>query len=133
MPGNLHVRFGEGDEETCPGNGVKRFIPTLHFCGNASTSAGAEDGKSQAWVVLEIAYPPRRSSRSAQRGGLFQISDARNSRGVDVEKAGIRGANWQGSGRKAPIPHFRPTAIEPRGSTPSRLWLVDAKRCRWKR
>jgi hypothetical protein len=29
MPGNLHVRFGEGDEETCPGNGVKRFIPTL--------------------------------------------------------------------------------------------------------
>src|SRR5271156_22963 len=29
MPGNLHVRFGEGGEETCPGNGVKRFIPTL--------------------------------------------------------------------------------------------------------
>ena len=29
MQGNLHVRFGEGDEETCPGNGIKRFIPTL--------------------------------------------------------------------------------------------------------
>src|SRR5271154_3492691 len=31
MQGNLHVRFGEGDEETCPGNGVKRFIPTPPF------------------------------------------------------------------------------------------------------
>ena len=29
MLGNLHVRFGAGDEETCPGNGVRRFIPTL--------------------------------------------------------------------------------------------------------
>ena len=29
MPGNLHVRFGEGDEETCPGDGARRFIPTL--------------------------------------------------------------------------------------------------------
>ena len=29
MLGNLHVRFGEGDEETCPGNETRRFIPTL--------------------------------------------------------------------------------------------------------
>ena len=29
MLGNLHVRFGERDEETCPGNGARRFIPTL--------------------------------------------------------------------------------------------------------
>ena len=29
MQGNLHVRFGEGDEETYPSNGAKRFIPTL--------------------------------------------------------------------------------------------------------
>jgi len=29
MRGNLHVRFGEGDEETCLGNKVRRFIPTL--------------------------------------------------------------------------------------------------------
>ena len=29
MRGNSHVRFGAGDEETCPGNGVRRFIPTL--------------------------------------------------------------------------------------------------------
>ena len=34
MPGNLHVRFGEGDAETCPGNGVKRFIPTLRPVGH---------------------------------------------------------------------------------------------------
>jgi len=29
MQGNLHVRFGAGDEETCPGDGARRFIPTL--------------------------------------------------------------------------------------------------------
>jgi hypothetical protein len=28
MLGNSHVRFGEGDGETCLGNGVKRLIPT---------------------------------------------------------------------------------------------------------
>lgn len=29
MQGNLHVRFGAGDEETCPGDRARRFIPTL--------------------------------------------------------------------------------------------------------
>jgi hypothetical protein len=29
MRGNSHVRFGVGDEETYPGNGARRFIPTL--------------------------------------------------------------------------------------------------------
>jgi hypothetical protein len=29
MRGNSHVRFGAGDEETCLGNGVRRFIPIL--------------------------------------------------------------------------------------------------------
>ena len=29
MRGNSHVRFGAGDEETCLGNGARRFIPTL--------------------------------------------------------------------------------------------------------
>jgi hypothetical protein len=28
MLGNSHVRFGEGDEETYPGNGARRLIPT---------------------------------------------------------------------------------------------------------
>lgn len=28
MLGNSHVRFGEGDEKTCPGNGARRLIPT---------------------------------------------------------------------------------------------------------
>ena len=27
--GNSHVRFGAGAEETWPGNGARRFIPTL--------------------------------------------------------------------------------------------------------
>src|SRR5216683_4538440 len=29
MRGNSHVRFGAGDEETCPGDGARRFSPTL--------------------------------------------------------------------------------------------------------
>ena len=29
MRGNSHVRFGAGDEGTCLGDGVRRFIPTL--------------------------------------------------------------------------------------------------------
>ncbi len=29
MRGNSHVRFGAGDEETCLGDGARRFIPTL--------------------------------------------------------------------------------------------------------
>ena len=29
MRANSHVRFGAGDEETCLGNGARRFIPTL--------------------------------------------------------------------------------------------------------
>jgi hypothetical protein len=32
MQGNLHVRFGEGDEEAYPGDGARRFIPTLPAC-----------------------------------------------------------------------------------------------------
>ena len=36
MRGNSHVRFGAGDEETCPGNGVRRFIPTLPKTGAKS-------------------------------------------------------------------------------------------------
>jgi hypothetical protein len=35
MRGNSHVRFGAGDEETCLGNGVRRFIPTLPKTGAA--------------------------------------------------------------------------------------------------
>lgn len=35
MQGNPHVRFGEGDEETYPGDGARRFIPTLPKTGAA--------------------------------------------------------------------------------------------------
>jgi hypothetical protein len=31
MQGNLHVRFGERDEETCHREVAERFIPTLHL------------------------------------------------------------------------------------------------------
>jgi hypothetical protein len=31
MQGNLHVRFGEGDEETFHREVEERFIPTLHL------------------------------------------------------------------------------------------------------
>jgi hypothetical protein len=39
MQGNLHVRFGERDDETDPSNGARRIISTLH---------------------IDIAVPPRR-------------------------------------------------------------------------
>ena len=35
MRGNSHVRFGAGDAETCLGDGVRRFIPTLPDTGTA--------------------------------------------------------------------------------------------------
>lgn len=41
MQGNLHVRFGERDEETYPGNGARRFIPTLPVCGQHENRAVA--------------------------------------------------------------------------------------------
>lgn len=39
MQGNLHVRFGEGDEETCSGNGARRFIPTLPRLATADSNS----------------------------------------------------------------------------------------------
>jgi RNA-directed DNA polymerase len=49
MRGNSHVRFGAGDEETCPGNGARRFIPTLPKTGTAlSLSAAATSAKGAA-------------------------------------------------------------------------------------
>jgi hypothetical protein len=51
MRGNSHVRFGAGDEETCPGNGARRFIPTLpensaalSLYGAAANTAGSGSG-----------------------------------------------------------------------------------------
>ena len=41
MRGNSHVRFGAGDEETCPGNGARRFIPTLPGPARSFPSWGA--------------------------------------------------------------------------------------------
>lgn len=44
MRGNSHVRFGAGDEETCLGNGARRFIPTLpepHSALSLSLAGGA--------------------------------------------------------------------------------------------
>ena len=50
MRGNSHVRFGAGDEETCLGNGVRRFIPTLQI----------------PPLALSLSAPPR--AREAGRG-----------------------------------------------------------------
>jgi hypothetical protein len=41
MLGNLHVRFGAGDEETCLGDEVRRFIPTLP---KSSAALSLEEG-----------------------------------------------------------------------------------------
>lgn len=39
MQRNSHVRFGERDEETCPGNGIRHFVPILRVI--AGTNPGA--------------------------------------------------------------------------------------------
>jgi hypothetical protein len=54
MQENLHVPFGEGDEETCPGNGVKRFIPTQrapHQAGSMPAGAG-HAARALGWGCL---------------------------------------------------------------------------------
>jgi hypothetical protein len=50
MRGNSHVRFGAGDEETCLGNGARRFIPTLPKRGAALclSSKARDQGKGSA-------------------------------------------------------------------------------------
>ncbi len=51
MRGNSHVRFGAGDEETCLGNGARRFIPTL------------PDGPAELSLSnLAVPRPPRHRS-----------------------------------------------------------------------
>ena len=52
MRGNSHVRFGAGDEETCLGDGARRFIPTLpESPSRLSLSGAAVVGESAAAVL----------------------------------------------------------------------------------
>ena len=62
MPGNLHVRFGVGDEETCPSDGIKRFIPTLR----------AEVTAHTVWEVRPPdRAPPRSENPQRCRSSIF--------------------------------------------------------------
>jgi hypothetical protein len=54
MRGNSHVRFGVGDEETCPGNGVRRFIPTLPKNRSALSLSGALRGLPAEGVGRDV-------------------------------------------------------------------------------
>ena len=63
MRGNSHVRFGAGDEETCLGNGARRFIPTLPEKTRPSlTLAGASD--------QDAAASNARKARDCSRSGF---------------------------------------------------------------
>ena len=64
MQGNLHVRFGEGDEETCPSNGIKRFIPTLRLSEKERVRRRAPDPLSELSEdhLLESSSPLSRTS-----------------------------------------------------------------------
>ena len=58
MRGNSHVRFGAGDEETCPGDGARRFIPTLPESPPDSHSSGVSAIASPA--MLNTSAPAAR-------------------------------------------------------------------------
>ena len=63
MPGNLHVRFGERGEETCPGNGARRFIPTLQD-GAAGCAKKRKEAELKA-LRLPAPVPRRQAARSS--------------------------------------------------------------------
>lgn len=53
MLGNLHVRFGAGDEETCLGDEARRFIPTLP----ANPLPSSSQASPSAGIVGDAAFP----------------------------------------------------------------------------
>lgn len=59
MQGNLHVRFGAGDEETCLGNGARRFIPTLPENPVCTLTLGALRGVPAEGGVPATSAPAR--------------------------------------------------------------------------
>lgn len=76
MQGNLHVRFGEGDGETCSGNGARRFIPTLPRK-NPSRSHSLSRLRRQPWKIgiRDLQNKPtngiaRDGSRTRQRADI---------------------------------------------------------------
>ena len=79
----------------------------LNSPGNEWTSAGAEAGKSRAWVAFEIVYPPRRNPRIAGGDGLLHVGDGRNPPANASGKAGIDGENWLRLRPHTRIPVFR--------------------------
>ncbi len=59
MRGNSHVRFGAGDEETCLGDGARRFIPTL---------PGSAAGLSLSYLTAGT-IPMRLTGNGARQAG----------------------------------------------------------------
>ncbi len=88
MRGNSHVRFGAGDEETCLGEGARRFIPTLPEnpsalslsgrCGVSPQKKSAETTGSAAGegLLLQMAVWLRKRSASWEFGS--------RQRGIDL-------------------------------------------------
>lgn len=68
MQGNLHVRFGERDEETCPGNGARRFIPTPRV--RASPPARSSGMAHRATVLARPAPDPSPDDRPSPMRSL---------------------------------------------------------------
>ena len=83
MQGNLHVRFGEGDEETCSGNGARRFIPTLPREQNPALAPELGSATSNLGTSFRTRGSPRacqhsRHLRHASRGELKISSFAKS-------------------------------------------------------
>ena len=90
MRGNSHVRFGVGDEETCPGNGARRFIPTLPE--NSATLSLYGAAAHTAGSGSECGARSQGLTRGPHGQGLAPVSDPsdRTSPLWRCEKIGVR-------------------------------------------
>lgn len=99
MRGNSHVRFGAGDEETCPGDGARRFIPTL-----------PADPAELSLSNLVVPRPLLPNACERKRAFDLQIGSGRSS------SAGDLGHSWS-DGRFAPMIAVQPSdPVSPRRS-----------------
>src|SRR5271166_1331335 len=73
MRGNSHVRFGAGDEETCLGDGARRFIPTLP--GFPAALSLLRVCRRPGWRSKCCSRPIDAGERTGSGEGRIQIGD----------------------------------------------------------
>ena len=83
MRGNSHVRFGAGDEETCLGDEVRRFIPTLRPT-RPNSHSGSEGG-SRTRAVTNRSNAAMRLIRNIRWRRQFSLIEAGALRGLPAD------------------------------------------------